>query len=88
MKEEGIDISKHFSKSVDDLKNVKFDVVFTVCEHANENCPLFFDAPEVKHVRFDDPPKLAAGLMDEEEILSHYRRIRDEIREFVKFLNI
>lgn len=88
MKEKGVDISKHFSKTLDDLHNVKFDIVITVCGHANENCPAFYGAPDIRHVGFDDPPKLASGLNDEAEILSHYRRVRDEIGEFVKNLNI
>jgi arsenate reductase len=84
MKECGVDLSTHFSKTVDDLKDVKFDVVFTVCGHANENCPLFIGAPKVVHVGFDDPPKLALGLTNEDEILSHYRRVRDEIKKFAE----
>jgi arsenate reductase len=84
MKESGVDISSHFSKTLDDLKDVKFDVVFTVCGHANEKCPVFFGAPKVIHVGFDDPPKLANGLTNEEEILSHYRRVRDEIKNFAE----
>lgn len=84
MSESGVDISSHFSKTIDDLKDVKFDVVFTVCGHANENCPVFFGAPKVLHVGFDDPPKLSKDLTNEEEILSHYRRVRDEIKNFAK----
>ncbi len=82
MKEAGVDISSHFSKTVEDLSTVSFDLVITVCGHANENCPVFFGAPLIKHVGFDDPPKLSEGLTNEDEILSHYRRIRDEIRDF------
>ena len=84
MKESGVDISTHYSKTLDDLKTISFDVVFTVCGHAHENCPVFFGAPKVLHVGFDDPPKLSLGLKDEEEILSHYRRVRDEIKNFVQ----
>ena len=86
MSESSVDISGHFSKTVDDLKDVKFDIVFTVCGHANENCPVFFGAPKVLHVGFDDPPKLSQGLSNEEEILVHYRRVRDEIETFAKKL--
>ncbi len=86
MNESGVDISSHFSKTVDDLKDVKFDIVFTVCGHANENCPVFFGAPKVLHVGFDDPPKLSLGLSNEEEILIPYRRVRDEIETFAKKL--
>lgn len=84
MNESGVDISHHFSKTVDDLKDINFDIVFTVCGHANENCPVFFGAPKVLHVGFDDPPKLSQDLTKEEEILSHYRRVRDEIKNFAQ----
>lgn len=84
MQESGVDISRHFSKTLEDLKDVKFDVVFTVCGHAHETCPTFFGAPKVLHVGFDDPPKLALGLTNEDEILTHYRRVRDEIKNFTK----
>lgn len=86
MSESGVDISKHFSKTVEDLKDVSFDLVFTVCGHANENCPVFFGAPKILHVGFDDPPKLTENLTNEEEILSHYRRVRDEIKIFAQNL--
>lgn len=83
MKESGVDISNHHSKTVDDLSGVTFDIVFTVCGHANENCPYFPEKAKIVHVGFDDPPKLSAGLSEEEEILEHYRRVRDEIKVFI-----
>lgn len=86
MKEAGVDISSHYSKTLEDLGPVEFDTVYTVCGHANENCPLFIGKAVVVHVGFDDPPKLAAGLTDEEEILSKYRKVRDEIKKFVETL--
>jgi len=88
MSESGVDISKHFSKTVDELGDIKFDLVVTVCGHANENCPVFFGAPKIIHVGFDDPPRLSQGLTDEEEILAHYRRVRDEIKEFCKSFKV
>ncbi len=84
MQEAGVDISHHTSKTLSDLGNIQFDFVFTVCGHANEHCPLFSGKAVVKHVGFDDPPKLAAGLTDEQEILNHYRRVRDEIKNWIK----
>jgi len=63
------------------------DYVVTVCGHAHENCPLFPGHAKVLHVGFDDPPALARELAaqgaDEEAQLDCYRRVRDEIREFV-----
>ena len=88
MKEAGVDISQHTSKTLEDIGQVAFDFVYTVCGHANENCPYFPGKAKVIHVGFDDPPKLAKGLTDKEKILSHYRRVRDEIRSFAESLRI
>lgn len=86
MAEAGVDISGHRSKRADELKDVAFDTVVTVCDHAHESCPLFPGKTKVKHVGFDDPPRLARGARTEEEALAHYRRVRDEIRAFVEKL--
>ena len=51
--------------------------------HANENCPVFSGQAKVIHVGFEDPPKLAIGLTDKDEILRKYRRVRDEIEIFI-----
>jgi arsenate reductase len=83
MKESGVDISGQRSKHVDELKAVLFEFVVTVCGHANENCPVFPGKTRGVYVGFDDPPKLAAGAKTEEEALIPYRRVRDEIRDFV-----
>ena len=86
MAEAGVDISGHRSKHVDELKDIAFDYVVTVCDHAHESCPLFLGRggkTRIIHVGFDDPPRLAKGARTEEEALSHYRRVRDEIRAFV-----
>lgn len=86
MQEAGVDITSHTSNTVDELGPIEFDVVVTVCGHADENCPTFFGAPKIVHVGFEDPPKLAANAKAEEEALGHYRRVRDEIRKFVEGL--
>ena len=83
MAEAGVDISGQRSKHVDELRGVPFDCVVTVCGHAHRHCPLFPGKATVVHVGFDDPPRLAAGAAGEEERLAPYRRVRDEIREFV-----
>jgi len=83
MAEAGVDISMQRSKHVDELKNVSFDYVVTVCDHAHESCPLFPGKTKVVHVGFDDPPRLARNAGTEEEVLQPYRRVRDEIRDFV-----
>jgi len=87
MAEAGVDISGHLSKNVAELKDVPFDYVVTVCGHANETCPAWLGKKaRVVHVGFDDPPKLAETAKIEEEALGHYRRVRDEIREFIRTL--
>ncbi len=83
MREIGIDISAQRSKTIVDLDNAQFDYVVTVCGHASENCPFFPAGTKVIHRGFDDPPKLAEGAANEEEALIHYRRVRDEIRDYI-----
>ncbi len=86
MAEAGVDISGHRSKNVDELMGREFDYVVTVCDNARESCPLFPGEARVVHKGFEDPPVLALGAGSEEEAMIHYRRVRDEIREFVEGL--
>lgn len=90
MAEVGVDISKHKSKHINEFKDVKLDVVVTVCGHAHETCPFFPGNSKVVHVGFDDPPKMAKELAEqgasEEEQLECYRKVRDEIKAFVEIL--
>jgi len=88
MAEAGVDISGHSSKLVADLPEQEFDLVITVCGHADENCPFFPGPTRVMHHGFDDPPKLAAGAASEKEALTYYRRVRDEIRDFIRTLKV
>jgi arsenate reductase len=83
MAEEGVDITGQSSKLASTLEQVPLDLVITVCGHADENCPAFLTKARVVHVGFDDPPKLAKTAATEEEGLAHYRRVRDEIRQFI-----
>jgi arsenate reductase (thioredoxin) len=86
MAEAGVDISGQRSKTVGELRGIDFDCVVTVCGHAHERCPVFPGKAKIVHVGFDDPPQLAAGEAGEAERLAPYRRVRDEIREFVERL--
>ena len=86
MKEVGIDISDAESNHVNDFADVDFDNVVTLCGNARENCPNFPGKTKVTHVGFEDPPWLARNARTKEEVLVHYRRIRDEIRDFVETL--
>lgn len=85
MHELGIDISDQYSKSIDDFIGQEFDYVITVCDNANESCPVFPGNTKRIHWSFDDPAK-AEG--DEEARLLAFRRVRDEIyqqlRRFVE----
>ena len=85
MLEAGVDISAHYSKTTEELPQVTFDYVVTVCDSAKENCP-YFPGGKIVHVGFQDPPALTQGMTNEEEILAIYRRVRDEIEVFVKNL--
>jgi arsenate reductase len=84
MQEIGISLFRAYPKNVDQFLNEAFDYVITVCDHANETCPVF--SGNVKHrlhIGFDDPA-LATGT--EEHVLSEFRRVRDEInRGFHEF---
>lgn len=86
MAEAGVDISGFRSKTVDELPEQEFDYVITLCGHAQETCPFFPAKTKRLHVGFDDPPKLAEQAQNEEEALAHYRRVRDEIRDYVQTL--
>ena len=84
MTESGVAMEGHSSKLADSLQEVPFDLVVTVCGHADENCPTFLTQAKMIHVGFDDPPKLAKEATDENAKLDCYRRVRDEIRDFVR----
>ena len=86
MAEVGIDISGQASKDVDTLEHITFEYVITLCDNAHQACPVFPAKTRLLHVGFDDPPRLAAGARTEEEAMVHYRRVRDEIKEFVEKL--
>ena len=81
MKEIGIDISAHRAKSVDEFAGEKFDYVLTVCDNAKESCPVFPGASKRRHRNFEDPAAIEGG---EEKRLAIFRRVRDDIREYLK----
>jgi len=72
----GIDISSHYSKTLDEFSGQLFDHVITLCGSAKEQCPLFFGGVQPVHLGFDDPSRLAGTP---EEVLPEFRRVRDEI---------
>lgn len=83
MAEAGVDISEQRSKHVRTLKDIPFDYVVTVCDNARESCPLFPLKTKIIHAGFEDP---AAAKGSEDEVLSVFRRVRDEMRDFVQGL--
>ncbi len=82
MREVGIDISGHRSKSVEEFAGQKFDYVITVCDNAKESCPVFLGTAERLHRSFEDPPPQSEG--SEEERIKIFRRVRDEMRGYVR----
>jgi arsenate reductase len=87
MAEAGVDIAGQASKTTDSVKDVAFDWVVTVCGNAHETCPVWLGKKaKVMHAGFDDPPALARSAKNEEEALTHFRRVRDEIAAFVRTL--
>ena len=82
MEERDVDISHHLSKTLDELPTQAMDFIITLCGDAQETCP-FFENGQIVHRGFDDPPRLTQGIEDEKEVLDVYRRVRDEIREFI-----
>jgi len=86
MAEAGVDISDQRSKLLAELEPATFDYVITVCDHANEQCPIFAGKAIKLHREFPDPPRLAQGATSEEEALGHYRTVRDAIREYLAAL--
>lgn len=83
MRELGIDISGHRSKSIDEFAGQEFDYVITVCDNANEQCPIFPGKTKRIHWSFEDP---AAIQGDDMKRLATFRRVRDQIREKLKTL--
>lgn len=78
LQEIGIDISGHRSKTLDEFAGKSFDYVITLCGDAHERCPLFFGGVERLHIGFHDPSTTGGS---EEEILTNFRQVRDEIKE-------
>jgi arsenate reductase len=81
MKELGIDISGHRSKSVDEFRDHSFDYVLTVCDNAKESCPIYPGHANRLHHSFEDP---AAVEGSEEQRLSAFRVVRDQIRQHLR----
>lgn len=86
MQEVGIDITNHKPQKVNELLHISFDFVVTVCDNAQETCPVLPANATVIHKKFDDPPQKAALVEGEQKKLNCYRTVRDQIKEFVETL--
>ena len=82
MREIGINISDHRSKHLDEFTGQHFDYVITVCDNANESCPIFPGETKRIHRSFEDPPPPNVG--SDRERLETFRRVRDDIGEYLK----
>ncbi|OPY33850.1 MAG: Protein ArsC [Methanomassiliicoccales archaeon PtaU1.Bin124] len=81
MKEIGIDISKQKAKSVEEYYGKDLDLVVTLCDEAEEECPFFIEGKDYIHEGLKDP---ATAKGTEEQVLKEFRASRDEIRQFLK----
>ncbi len=81
LEERGIDISGNRSKSVDEFAGQQIDYILTVCDNAKENCPYFPARTKSIHYSFNDPAEVAG---DEEARLAVFRKVRDEIENYLK----
>ncbi len=86
MSEVRIDDTRQRSKTVDELSSLNFDYVVTLCQFALEQCPSIPGTPDVIHAPFDYPPQLAKEARTEDEALTHFRLVRDQLGEFVEGL--
>jgi arsenate reductase len=81
MQEDGIDISSHTSNNVNEYRDIDFDFVITVCDHAKERCPYFPSRAKKFHHNFPDPAKATGS---EEQILDSFRNVRNMIKEYCR----
>ncbi len=84
MQEAGVDMTSQHSESLDEYVHKRFDVVITLCGDAQEHCPVFPARTLQVHHGFDDPPRCVKEHAGDEEMLCQFRRVRDEIKEYVK----
>ena len=81
MKEDGIDISNHTSNNLNEYRHLSFDYILTVCDHANEVCPVFPGSAIRVHQNFPDPAKATGS---EEAIKESFRQVREQIKQFCR----
>lgn len=81
MNDIGIDISGHYSKSVEEFKDNDFDYVVTVCNSAKENCPVFLKGKNLVHKGFEDPTMFEGS---DKKKLEYFKKVRDQIKEWIQ----
>lgn len=83
MAEDGIDISQHASTHIDEFMHIPFEFILTVCDHAQEQCPIFPSSAQRLHQNFPDPAK---AIGSEHDIESAFREVRNQIKVFCQTL--
>ncbi len=83
LREDGINTDSLYSKTINELGDINFDCVITLCGDANETCPMYLKKTKLIHKGFDDPAKFTGK---EEAVLEKFRKVRDEIKEYVQKL--
>lgn len=81
MSDIGIDMSSHYSKSVDEFKDNDFKYVVTVCDSANEQCPVFLKGNNLIHIGFNDPTSFEGSDIEK---LNYFKEIRDQINDWIQ----
>ncbi|AEA33454.1 arsenate reductase ArsC [Hippea maritima] len=81
LEEEGLNTKDLYSKTLSELDDINFDVVITLCDDANEKCPAYLKKTKLIHKSFKDPAKVKG---DRKEILKAFRKVRDEIKNYIK----
>ena len=81
MAADGVDISHHTSNHVDEYAAVPFDYALTVCDHANEVCPVFPSSAQKLHHNFPDPAKATGS---EAEIMQQFRAVREQVKDYAR----
>jgi|TARA_B110001452_G_scaffold150211_1_gene124983 arsenate reductase (thioredoxin) len=76
---DGIDISNHTSNTIEEYKNTEISHVITVCDHANESCPVYLKKVNLTHKNFSDPSKFIGNTF---EIQNAFEKCREEIKSF------
>ena len=82
LKEDKVDTLFLYSKTVEDLGDINFDYVITLCDQAKETCPIYLKKTNLFHKGFEDPARATGS---KEEILNVFRKVKNEIKNFIRY---